>query len=246
MRNPITFVRRIFIGLFCVVGILFSLKLTAEPTFLSGFLADTSANQLADGEQSTDGSVQVNVNFLVPGGSKFGPGVSARVRLANPYNHFTWFLISDANERFRSTYFKCRWTHSPVPFGATRYGQEGSEAVQVNYRSRDGFTAFLLPPGGTIDFDGFKQWGRGGSARRLQVWLASDVLVNGETRLQDWLPYSIESSQDSQVSRDRLSERRNFNYRWEHTPNPKPYPNETVRFVRIQPMQRYEVNLSSK
>ncbi len=233
--------RNFLFGLFCVVGVLVAIKFANEPTLLAGVFADSSAIQLADGERSADGSVHVKVKSFRRGKPQ-SSAVDTRIRFFNPRDESTWFLISRVNQRFTSTYFKCDW--SGVPFSAKQYAKAGSVAVEVSYYSRDGFTAFLPPPGGTLDFDGFTRSGQGESPRRLQVWLASHVLVNGKTALQDWLPYSVKSSKEHRIARH--DDWDNLNYRHEHSPNPEPYPNESVRFVTIKPLKRYEVELRSR
>lgn len=74
------------------------------------------------------------------------------------------------------------------------------------------FHLFRLPPGGRVEFEIFDFWAPRGYFPSFRVQVADEIIVDGGTPLERWLPYETLSDQDVLVRRRDVAHAANLNF----------------------------------
>lgn len=82
-------------------------------------------------------------------------------------------------------------------YDGAKNGGEGT-AIEIAFLGNDSFRAFYLPPRAAIQFDrhAIEAWE---DIKDVEVWEVATLLVNGETPLQNWLPYPTGSDRKAHI-----------------------------------------------
>jgi hypothetical protein len=128
-----------------------------------------------------------------------------RLQIANPYNQHMWYVLPYAgNLPLRKDGMFHGKDNQRQPFVSWQYdgNQTGGKgaAVKVEHLGRDRFTAFLLPPKGTVEFAWYHMTSPL-NFREVECWEASSISVNS-TDLQYWLPYHVICDQEVLLTKD--------------------------------------------
>ena len=138
------------------------------------------------------------------------------LKLSNSHDFPVWYLISAGNRHFRNDgNFSCRCEHWPDPFSgksvytqqakfvfeATKYDEGHGAAILLGYGADDGFRAILLPPKARFHL-ACLQFETRDLLKFADVWEAKSIAVNGQTPLEQFLPYAVASSKGVEVVRD--------------------------------------------
>jgi hypothetical protein len=151
-----------------------------------------------------------------------------RVSLENPNDKPTWFIFQDHGDYSLPNVgtFKSHEGEAELPFETERFDSDSGTAVIVSWFGENGgFQAFRLPPEGRLEFTGLLMFGQK-EFNELTVLTTHELLVNGKTPLESWLPYSTTSSRRVVAKRDDGFTNLDWNL------ERKDYPNEEVKFVK--------------
>jgi hypothetical protein len=174
-----------------------------------------------------------------------GDSLSAAVKLRNRHDHPVWFVYAGHGNVLLPYNGKCKpsSSFSEVPFEAEAYEEGKGKAVIVSVYGENSFHAVLLPPKATFSFVGFFIHSRG-PARFLDLWEVKSIRVNDKTPLEEWMPFDIASSESVTIA-GRMGSGKQKVLGWHHRqqPNPKPYPDEKITTVNLEPIARYIVPL---
>jgi hypothetical protein len=84
--------------------------------------------------------------------------------------------------------------------------------LTVHASNDESFHLFRLPPGGRVEFESFDFQAPRGYFPSFRVRVADEIMVNGGTPLERWLPYETLSDQDVLVRHRDMAEAVNLNF----------------------------------
>ena len=124
-----------------------------------------------------------------------GKGHFATVDLAisNPTDKALWIVLPNCyNSRFpESGKFAPDYNTFKEQFGASKFTENGKSAVIVHFYGEDSFDALLIPAKGKVRFTRYLLIEGRHPVKELNLMFTSDILINGKTPLEKWLPYDI-------------------------------------------------------
>jgi RNA polymerase sigma factor (sigma-70 family) len=178
-----------------------------------------------------------------PPSRTFHVGLTLRNRRDEP----VWFLLPydgdrpmPADGQFKNT----GGTALPLEgeaYDGDKVGGQG-RAVEVTFLG-DGFHAFRLPPAGSLTIADYplECWS---DVRRVEVWEASELRVNGRTPLEDWLPYKTLSNARTVIP-FWTNWRRGGSLDWDGARSrPRTdYPKEQVDFIAARVLKKWDLAL---
>ena len=169
----------------------------------------------------------------------------ASITITNNHDFPVWFVMASyANDLlpYDGRLISSEWPKNI--FEAMAFDEGRGRVVIVTYYGTNDFNAILLPAGGQMVYDGFMFSSGSEPPRFVDVWEVKRLLVNGKTPVQDWMPFSLESSKDAYIS-DRVYSGRqtSLNFIHDSTPGAKPYPSEKVEYVKAEALRKYVVPL---
>jgi hypothetical protein len=134
----------------------------------------------------------------------------ASVTITNSHDFPVWFVMAwAANELlpYDGTLGNGSGWRTNDLFEASAYDEGHGRVIIVSYYGTNDFKAILLPPRGQMRFEGFMFFSGREPPRFVDFWEVKRLLVNGKTSLQDWMPFSLESSKDTYISWNGLEPR---------------------------------------
>jgi hypothetical protein len=169
-----------------------------------------------------------------------------RLTLKNPGDERRWIILPYfGNDRVKSDTirFYARPSDDP-PFESSRYRGRGGDVVIIHcYGSAsasESFNAVLLPPRCEIVFENFEVMTFGDRLDELEFLDVESVLVNGETPLDRWLPYS--SASGDRVFVPKAAERAVLDFDSKTTKKRTDYPSDPARFVRFKGLRKTAID----
>ena len=167
-----------------------------------------------------------------------------RLSVTNTHTHATWFitrywgdhpLATNAPFRAASPWKRGYEIHNAYngdPFGGKgKFRSTRFIGASPTGEQQHSFEAFLLPAGGTLRHDYFavEAWS---DIAHLEIWEASQLLVNGKTPLEDWLPYEVVSSAETHIAQKPTWETmRDGAFQWKEGKGSTDYPVEQVTSI---------------
>jgi hypothetical protein len=120
-------------------------------------------------------------------------------------------------------------------YNGERYGGRGKFRT-ISFLGADrpvshSFFAFLLPAGGHLEHDFFPidAWS---DITSWEVWEASALKINGQTPLQDWLPYEVMTDKETHITRQAsLSTMHQDAFQWKPGRSASDFPEEEVKSI---------------
>ncbi|VTR96105.1 sigma-70 family rna polymerase sigma factor : RNA polymerase sigma factor, sigma-70 family OS=Singulisphaera acidiphila (strain ATCC BAA-1392 / DSM 18658 / VKM B-2454 / MOB10) GN=Sinac_6419 PE=4 SV=1: Sigma70_r2: Sigma70_r4_2 [Gemmata massiliana] len=165
--------------------------------------------------------------------------VFVSLELTNTRSEPVWLLIRYSGDKPLPESGKFLATENiPQAFVGDRYaiakGSETSEVVRVSFIG--GFQAFYLAPESTVRFDRYpiECWK---DVDQIEVWEVPALRVNGNTVLEEWLPYRTKSDINVRVPADAPAT--NLDWDARTAKSRTDYPKERVEFVRAEPVRKW-------
>lgn len=124
--------------------------------------------------------------------------------IRNERNTPTWYVLPDDGDEPLPTdgVFKDQWAHGRAFSGAKYRGPNGA-VIKIRAFSAGGCHAFLLPPGGRIEVDGY-EIKADKEIDSLDVIEAGELRVNGVFPLSEWLPFDAMCDKQAKVKNDAI------------------------------------------
>ena len=165
-----------------------------------------------------------------------------KLTLRNRGDHPRWFVLPGfgddrlGDKTVRDTYV------NGVPFEAARYVGEGGSVIVVSFHGRDSLRLILLPAHATVRFERYElaAWK---DIAAFDAWEASSILVNGRTRLEDWLPYRVASDARLVIPEKAVSEYLDFDRKTYKRRTD--YPAGPVRSIRLDVSEKRSVTIKT-
>jgi hypothetical protein len=182
------------------------------------------------------------------------PTYKMKLTITNRHDRALWYVIPyfadvPLNE---SGEFACsRRDRYPIDV-FEMHGDEGRiVAVGMSASDRTGFYAFRIPASGRIIWQNWITLSHRGAAKvqDLDVWEATDLIVNGTVKLEKWLPYDLLSSENVNVVREGgpfsswAVDRRDLNWDREKGRPRTDLPTDVVKLVKVEGVNRWKVRL---
>ena len=127
-----------------------------------------------------------------------GKGHFATVDLviSNPTDKALWLVLPNCyNSRFpESGKFAPDYNTFKEQFGASKFTEKGKSAVIVHFYGEDFFDALMIPANGNVRFARYLLVEGPHPVKELNLMFTSDILVNGKSPLEEWLPYEVKSN----------------------------------------------------
>lgn len=134
------------------------------------------------------------------------------------------------------------YKESKSPLGAEEFfdKQKQNKVVLISFFGENSFQALRLPPKGTIKFDSFRL-GSDSDMSEIEVWEVRSLLVNGETPLEEWLPYGTLS--EATIYPIKYDEGRSLDIVLNQNTNSTrtDYPTEKVKFVTAKGLRKWKI-----
>jgi hypothetical protein len=171
----------------------------------------------------------------------------ASITITNTHDFPVWFVMAGAANNQLPYDGRLRngsgW-HTNDLFDAEAYDEGHGRVIIVSYYGTNAFMAILLPTRGQMRFDGFMFYSGTEPPRFVDFWEVKQLLVNGKTSLQDWMPFALDSSKDAHISgRIYSGQQVSLNFMHDNTAGAKPYPSEKVEYVKADVLEKYIVPL---
>ena len=171
-----------------------------------------------------------------------------KVTFRNPYNRPTWLLLADD---IGYSFFprEKRAKHLRIPsrpvgetvFEGKRYKGNKGPVISVHAFLKPTLKILYLPPKGVITFEEypFETWGK---TNKVDILLASDVLVNGKKSLNKWLPFATKSKSGTIVPAD--NKWHNLNWDKKRNKERTDFPKEVVKFLELIDLRSHKVKIN--
>lgn len=131
------------------------------------------------------------------------------------------------------------------PFRGMRFdgGRTGGRGrvVRVDMLGEEPFSAFYLPPHGTLSFEAYKI-ASPLNFHEFEVWEAPTILVNMRRPLKEWLPFDHLLA-DKRVVVTSDAEPKNLNYDPKARGMRQDFPKKKVELVYVQTSRKYTLKL---
>ena len=209
---------------------------------------DASGDGASEPDLATNASVQSLASIEVKSrGEGKGFGCMVTLTLTNRHDFPEWVMLSYwANEKLTANGKFLSTTNSERPLQAEEYNAGTNRLVIVKHFGMgfgtNDFKAILMPARGSVAIEDFRLWSGRKTPQFFDVGEAKDLLVNGKTPLQEWLPYAVDSSPNVNILGGNGASS-SLDYKHDNTPGAKPFPAETVRFVQAVSFRHQKVFL---
>ena len=208
----------------------------------------------AYGAEGTNAS-SISVQFVSKRGGKppmrfFYVSLSA----TNTHKHVTWFITRywgdhplATNAPFKAispwkTGYVIHNAYSGDSFGGKgKFRTTRFIGASPKGEQQHSFEAFLLPAGGMLrhDFFNVEAWA---DISHLEIWEATQLLVNGKTPLEDWLPYEVVSSAETHITQKSTWEPVGKGaFQWKTGKGSSDYPTEQVLSIVPTVIYRHDI-----
>jgi hypothetical protein len=222
-------------------------------TFATACLLACCASTAACREAEQDDVPPIEVKHLGVSRGKSQIHV-LQVTLVNRHDRPLWFVVPGDLERplEKSGTFKNNTSSKKAPFGGFRHYAKGDldstderrAIVELDFNGSDTFTAFHVPAHGRIVLDGLTKFAprdfKFSEFSGFTAFEAKDLLVNGNTPIEDWLPFDTMSSEMAEVAREPLT-RQSLNWDKIRRAERDDYPTERVEFIQATEVHQWPI-----
>ncbi len=167
---------------------------------------------------------------------------SVHLILVNPHTRPVWFLFPLGNDGVFPKDGVFPSDEDGQPFSATQYRGKGGRAIDLwfagGYKGKASeFRAFRVPARGRLEVDGYRISDHKDIDKAI-VAEAKELIVNGTTPLEKWLPYNVTANKDVTVS---VADYQGLDWdETKHQPR-EDYRKEKVRDIRARGWRRWTV-----
>lgn len=158
-------------------------------------------------------------------------------------DNYTWLLVrSDADKPLsESGEFRSDPMFDTAISGFEYPGQSNGQVVVVQFFGKAGFRAIRPPEKGSINFGVFTQLSRL-DVSQFEVWEVRSLLVNGETPLEEWLPYDSGSVSTARPLNDQNNNGRSLRFGTNSDTNTQTtHDPKEIKFVVAQGVRKWNV-----
>jgi hypothetical protein len=172
---------------------------------------------------------------------------SVHLTLRNGHGKPMWFLFPVFNSGLFPKDGVFRHDGDGQPFTAMEYHGQGGWAVDLVFRGGyrelgSEFRAFHLPAHATLDFNGYRITDYKQIDRAI-VATAPELIVNGQTPLEKWLPYNVTA--DKHVAVQASTDTTYLDWDEKHHRPRQDYRAEKVRQIKANGFRRWSVRFST-
>jgi len=191
----------------------------------------------------------VKIKFLLQNSGK--PPLKfnfVNLTITNNNDSLRWYLfpwwLNDSLQK--SGKFKTYSPWDPGEIGGRKYPDSltSFQIVDIDFTGEDPFIAFCIPPKSTMTFENYIFESDGDTVyKTAEIWEVKNLMVNGKTPLDKWLPYDVKCSLNAQLKSKNGSSPDWTNLDWDTKAN-KPrtdYPKETVTFMQATGINKFEI-----
>lgn len=170
------------------------------------------------------------------------------ITLTNRRKTTTWFIIPFyGNEPMPKDEMFPSLNNKTVPFQSLKYdgtsaGGKGFCTV-VAFMGTKRFYAVRAKPNATIRLRDLKI----ASKRifsKLEIWESTDLLVNSNRKLENWLPYGTMSESGADIPKGSNAQK--LDYKDKETKIREDYPREVVKTIWVSPDDKWTIDVKQK
>jgi hypothetical protein len=194
----------------------------------------------------------IQAEYLYTGSGK-GPvkWYTFRLTLVNRRDQPMWFILPDWGEKPlpKDGIFPIDKYWQEKTFQGTRYPGEGGSAIEVKtFNWRNGFIVFRLPANGRLELDHYSVTVDSTSdLNEIVVLEAVELMVNGMTPLEKWLPYDTMCGESVKVGDTALKSGGNrVDWDTEKQERREDYPKEKVEEIIAKKVRSWTIKLDRK
>jgi len=118
------------------------------------------------------------------------------------------------------------------------------QIVDIDFVGIDAFIAFCIPPKSSMTFENYMFESDGDTVfRSIELWEAKNLMVNGKTPLDKWLPYDVKCTPNAHLKSKDGSGWDWYNLDWDPTTNKSrtDYPKDTVTIIQAVGVKKFDV-----
>ncbi|MEZ4383920.1 MAG: hypothetical protein R3A79_21490 [Nannocystaceae bacterium] len=169
---------------------------------------------------------------------------ATHLTLVNRHDREVWLLFPYNGDEDLPPSRVFTTENSPaIPFVSTAHDGPGGRVVGVRMLGTPGFRAFRLPARGRVVFENFAFPARS-PVEEIPYWEVSALVVDDDAPLERWLPYETLSDPDVRLPEDN-DEAINLDWDYEQSRRRDDYPNQPVRQVTAEVLQRSTIRLGA-
>jgi hypothetical protein len=204
---------------------------------------------LTFGQNQTENSIPVKIKFVRQQGGK--PPLKfnfVNLSITNNSDSLRWYLFpmdledslkADGNFKAYSSWTTGDLCGRKYPDSITKY-----QIIDIEFLSPDAFVAICIPPKSSMTFENYMMDSNGDSLfHEAEVWEVKNLMVNGKTPLNKWMPYDVVCSKNVHVKAKYGSGWEWSNPDWDRNTNKSrtDYPKENVTFIQAVGINKLRV-----
>jgi len=201
--------------------------------------------------QIKDDVMRVKIQFINQKGGK--PPLKfnyTNLTIYNLHDSLRWYLFPyDLNDSLTGNgIFKANepWENDYIIGKKFPENDTSFKAVEIVFIGVDGFKAFCLPAKSKMQFNYyvFESWGDS-IYSSVPCYEVKEMLVNGKTALNKWLPYNVVCSRNIRIkSNDAINHWENLDWDSNTHSARTDYPNEPIKFIEAAGINKMVINFT--